>query len=92
MKMITAVDLYNASRPKLDITLSSSNVPQQQPTQQRSAPQPAEPALATWNRLIAQVMQSDPSLSRSAAVSWVARQHPALRERLLAEANPQLKD
>jgi hypothetical protein len=89
--MITAVDLYNASRPaKLDVSVS--NVPQQQPTQQRSAPRPAEPAIATWNRLIAETLQADRSLTRPQAVGIVARQHPALRERLLAEANPQLKD
>jgi hypothetical protein len=90
--MITVVDLYNASRPaKLDVTLS--NVPQSQPAQQqRSAPQPAEPALREWNRLISQVMQSNPSLSRPEAVSLVARQHPQLRQRVVDEANRQLQE
>jgi hypothetical protein len=93
--MVSCVDLYNAkfSHPaKLDISVSSSSVPQQQPSQQRAASQPAEPALRQWNQLISQLMQSDPSLSRPEAVSLVARQHPALRQRVVDEANRQLQD
>jgi hypothetical protein len=89
--MISSVDLYNIGRfphrqpASLDVSVSS---PRPTPQQQRTS-QPAEPALATWNRLIGEVMQSDPSLSRPEAVSLVARQHPQLRQRVIDEANKQ---